>query len=230
MTVTVSVQLDGYSVTYEVKNETDGIYKAILLSKGYHVSPRFPEKIVLIKSVGNNWTSDYPNKEIGLLIGEKISEQEDSSKFLTVKAGIELTTIQQKNKTVVPCQILIIDDDEDDVMILSEAFTKCGVDSIHYVFSAMQAFIYLQEVEQSCLPKLIITDHYLPGMSGAEFLKDLKGMEKYKHVHVVVLSTTKSERELKKYREMGALNYLIKPSSYEDYVKVAADIKSTAGL
>lgn len=92
------------------------------------------------------------------------------------------------------CKILIIDDDEDDVEILSEAFTRCGVDEIQYVFSAMQAFMYLQEVEHDFLPKLIITDHFLPGISGAEFLKDLKGMDKYKHIHVMVLSTIKTER------------------------------------
>lgn len=46
------------------------------------------------------------------------------------------------------CKILIIDDDEDDVGILTEAFTACGVDSIHYVFSAMQAFMYLQDKDR----------------------------------------------------------------------------------
>ena len=91
------------------------------------------------------------------------------------------------------CKILIIDDDEDDVELLSEAFLQCGVDEVHYVFSAMQAFLYLQEMEHDCLPKLIITDHFLPGLTGAEFLKDLKGMEKYKHIHVIVLSTVKTD-------------------------------------
>jgi CheY-like chemotaxis protein len=72
------------------------------------------------------------------------------------------------------CKILIIDD-EDDIANLADAFTQCCVDSVHYVFSAMQAFTYLQAVEHNCLPKLIITDHFLPGMTGAEFLKDLTG-------------------------------------------------------
>ena len=128
------------------------------------------------------------------------------------------------------CQILIIDDDEDDVAILSEAFTQCGVDGVHYVFSGMQAFIYLQGVEHSCLPKLIITDHFLPGMTGAEFVKDLKGMDKYKHIHVVVLSSDKSAKEIERYKQMGADDYLVKPSSYDEYVKVAAEMKRKAGL
>lgn len=128
------------------------------------------------------------------------------------------------------CKILIIDDDEDDVEILSDAFMQCGVDGIHYVFSAMQAFIYLEQVADACLPKLIVTDHFLPGITGAEFLKDLKGMEKYKDIPVIVLASTKTDKEIERYKEMGALDYLVKPISYDEYVKVAADIKKKAAL
>jgi CheY-like chemotaxis protein len=31
-------------------------------------------------------------------------------------------------------------------------------------------------------------------MTGAEFVKDLKGKEKYKHIALIVLATTKSEK------------------------------------
>jgi CheY-like chemotaxis protein len=90
----------------------------------------------------------------------------------------------------------------------------------------MQAFVFLQEVEHDCLPKLIVTDHFLPGMTGTEFLNDLKAMEKYKHIPVVVLASTKSKKELERYKELGALDYVIKPDSYDEYVEVAAAIKS----
>jgi CheY-like chemotaxis protein len=128
------------------------------------------------------------------------------------------------------CKILIIDDDEDDVEILAGAFTQCGVDGVHYVYTAMQAFMYLQEREHDCLPKLIVTDHFLPGITGAEFLNDLKGMDKYKQIPVIVLASTKSEKEIEIYKEMGAIDYLVKPDSYDEYVRVAADIKRRAGL
>jgi CheY-like chemotaxis protein len=128
------------------------------------------------------------------------------------------------------CKILIIDDDEDDIGLLSDAFSQCGVDGVHYVFSAIKAFMYLEEVEQDCLPKLIVTDLYLPGMSGAEFLTDLKNMEKYQHIHVVVLSTNKNAKEIEKYQQMGALDYLIKPSTFEEYVQVASEIRRKAAI
>jgi DNA-binding response OmpR family regulator len=46
-------------------------------------------------------------------------------------------------------------------------------------------------------------------------------MDRYKHIPVVVLSTIKTEAQIEKYREMGAADYLIKPSTYDEYLKVA---------
>ncbi|HVE61716.1 MAG TPA: response regulator [Chitinophagaceae bacterium] len=128
------------------------------------------------------------------------------------------------------CKILIVDDDVDDVEILSDAFHHTGVDSVHYEHTAMQAFIYLESIEAAKLPKLVVIDSYLPGITGAEFLADLKKMELYKDIHVIVLSTVKSEKEIERYRQLGVTDYLVKPNSYAEYVKVAADIKSKIGL
>lgn len=123
------------------------------------------------------------------------------------------------------CKVLIIDDDQDDVGFLAEALTQCGIDRVDYVFSAMQAFIYLEQVGPDSQPNLIITDLYLPCMSGEEFLQDLKGMEQYKHIRVVVLSTTKSPKQIERYRQMGALDYMSKPITYQEYLAVAAEMK-----
>lgn len=132
---------------------------------------------------------------------------------------------------MIPCQILIIDDDNDDVEILSEAFINSGVQCVHYVSTAMQAFNYLQEIEkEEDLPKLIVTDLYLPGISGAEFLADLKQMERYKFIPVIVLSTIKSEKESSRYKQIGAKEYLKKPTTYKEYLEVANYMKEQIAL
>ena len=130
-----------------------------------------------------------------------------------------------------PCKILIIDDDRDDVEILADAFQQCGVDSVHYVYTAMEAFIYLETLlSRKDYPRLIITDMYIPGITAAEFLIDLKKMNPYKEIPVIVLSTSKAEREIEKARLLGAESYLVKPNTYDEYMKVAGDIKSRVGL
>jgi CheY-like chemotaxis protein len=128
------------------------------------------------------------------------------------------------------CKILVIDEDEDDVEILTNAFLQSGVDAVHHVKTAMEAFMYLETVENESLPKLIITDNFLPGISGKEFLADLQRMEKYQHIPVVVLSTSKKEEEMEEFYNIGILDYLVKPSSYDEYVMVAESIKAKALL
>lgn len=127
-----------------------------------------------------------------------------------------------------PCNnILIIDDDIDDVEILADAFTKSGVQGVHYVHTAMQAFMYLESVKDAeDLPKLIVTDYYLAGITGPEFLRDLKAMNRYHHIPVVVLSTTKTVKEIEDHKALGILEYIEKPSTYDEYLQVAAAISA----
>ncbi len=129
------------------------------------------------------------------------------------------------------CKILIIDDDLDDVEILADAFKSTGVESVHYEHTAMQAFMYLEKFKSpEELPKLIVTDSLHPGITGAEFLADLKEIELYKHIHVIVLSGSKTDKEIERYRELGAIDYILKPTSFDEYVKVAGDIKNKIDL
>ena len=107
------------------------------------------------------------------------------------------------------CKILMIDDDEDDVEILANAFLQIGMTAVHHVKTAMQAFMYLKTTEHECLPKLIITDNFLPGFSGKEFLADSKTMEKYKNIPVIVLSTSKTDDEIEEYKKIGILEYVV---------------------
>ncbi len=41
------------------------------------------------------------------------------------------------------CKILIVNNDKDDVEILSDAFKQTGVESVNYVATSMEAFMYL---------------------------------------------------------------------------------------
>ena len=85
--------------------------------------------------------------------------------------------------------------------------------------------MYLEQLKEDKLPKLIVTDMYLPRITGAEFLIDLQKMHPYKKIHVIVLSTVKSDVEIAQYKQLGAVDYLQKPSSYEEYIEVAKNIK-----
>ncbi len=124
------------------------------------------------------------------------------------------------------CKILIVDDDADDVEILSDAFLKIDVKCVHHTNTAAQAFMYLQEADKKDeLPEIIIIDYYLRGATDVEFLQNLRSNEKYKKIFVIVFSTIKPLKETENYPDIGAVDYLIKPSSYAEYLGIANYIK-----
>lgn len=55
-------------------------------------------------------------------------------------------------------------------------------------------------------------------------------MEKYKNIHVIVLSSHKNEAQINKALKLGALDYLVKPYTYDEYVKVAEQIRNKVSV
>jgi len=122
--------------------------------------------------------------------------------------------------------ILLIDDDVEDLQFLSDALNAHGVEKINCVSSAREAFTYLEKaVEENNLPSLIVTDHYLRDIPGTQFISDLAVIPAYKHIPIMVLSTQGSPGDKEKYRSMGVVEFVIKPSDYEVYLQIAAGIK-----
>ena len=125
------------------------------------------------------------------------------------------------------CDILIIEDDTDDLEILSEALQESGIDCLHYEDSLSKAFAYLKDITyRDELPKLIITDFYLRGKTGIELIAELRKVEAYKDIPVIVLSSQRHQKDIDKYREMGAAEYLVKPSTYQEYLQMANYLKT----
>lgn len=61
------------------------------------------------------------------------------------------------------------------------------------------------------IPSLIITDIYMPHISGNEFLTYLKSNELWKDIPVVILSAEDSSTERIRLFEAGAADYIQKP-------------------
>ena len=87
-----------------------------------------------------------------------------------------------KEEPMNTCKILVVDDDKDDIELLSDAFKSNGEGSVHCVHSAKQAFEFLDHIEKEDLPKVIITDIFLPAQNGAQLIHDLKKKEQYKKI------------------------------------------------
>ena len=113
--------------------------------------------------------------------------------------------------------ILIVDDDEDDRLIIQESFEKNGQNSIAFFEDSLSILAYLSNHrEKENLPKLIISDLNMPGMTGMDLLRTIKQVPEFKSIDVVIFSTTDKAEYVQECLKWGAKAYFRKPDDYAD--------------
>lgn len=119
-------------------------------------------------------------------------------------------------------KILMVDDDEEDRMLMQDMFTDIGAPDIaHYAESGETALSYLENLSETELPSLIVLDLNMPRLNGTQVLKLLKRNQKLKDITVIIYSTSVNNIEKEQTLKLGAQDYIIKPSSYEECLNKA---------
>ena len=108
--------------------------------------------------------------------------------------------------------ILWADDDYDDLQMMQEILDKKNNDfKIVEVHNGKGALSFLQQSPD--LPCLIILDINMPVLDGKETLSILKTTERYKHIPVVMFTTSQSELD-KLYCSRFHTEMVTKPPTY----------------
>jgi len=117
--------------------------------------------------------------------------------------------------------ILLIEDDEADQRIFATVLQSIGPDLICTVSDdAMQALYQLISLEITA--DLIFLDARLPGMTGLEFLQELRKQESLKETPVVVMAGLPDANDMLRTKELGALDYVVKPGKFSELRKILA--------
>lgn len=66
-------------------------------------------------------------------------------------------------------------------------------------------------------PDLVLLDIGLPGINGIEVLKRIRSIESVKHIPIIILSGSSSEKDFKKCIELGCNGYVQKNENFEDF-------------
>ena len=66
-------------------------------------------------------------------------------------------------------------------------------------------------------PKLVLLDLKLPKVDGIEVLRQIKGDSRTRAVPVVVMTSSKEERDLVQSYDLGANSYIQKPVDFEQF-------------
>ena len=119
--------------------------------------------------------------------------------------------------------ILIGEDDIDDQELLKEIFASVdGSSRLLFANTGEQVLSALKKLNDEQLPCLIVLDYNMPGLTGADILKELNNESRYTGIPRIIWSTSGSDSFKNTCLELGASDYLIKPSNLkemEDHVR-----------
>ncbi len=107
-----------------------------------------------------------------------------------------------------PANILVVEDEPAIQELLTLNLQQAG----HNVLRAMSVE-QAQGLMRETLPDLIILDWMLPGMSGIEFARRLKGDEYTKAIPIIMLTAKSEEADKIRGLDVGADDYVTKPFS-----------------
>jgi CheY-like chemotaxis protein len=128
-------------------------------------------------------------------------------------------------------EILLVEDNPNDVELTLRALKKNNLtNKVHVVKDGAEALEYVfangayahRKIEHH--PRVILLDLKLPKVDGLEVLRQIKSDERTKMIPVVVLTSSKEERDLVESYKLGANSYIAKPVDFDSFVKAVAEL------
>ena len=120
--------------------------------------------------------------------------------------------------------ILLIEDDQVDMMMVTRALKEIGVtNQLVHRENGEDALNFLGD-ENSDKPCLILLDLNMLIMNGIEFLQAVKKDEKLRGLPVVVLTTSDDQQDKLNSFNLGVAGYIPKPVAYRQFVEVMRSI------
>lgn len=128
-------------------------------------------------------------------------------------------------------EILLVEDNPNDVELTLHALKKNNLtNSIHVVRDGAEALEYLfasgayagRDVNQA--PKVILLDLKLPKVDGMEVLQRIKSDQRTRSIPVVVLTSSREERDIVESYRLGVNSYITKPVDFEQFTEAVRQL------
>ena len=116
---------------------------------------------------------------------------------------------------------LIVDDSATERSIITGCLQEVGI-NVSVALSGEEA---LEKIQQNC-PDLIVLDVVLPGRSGFEICRELKGAENTNQIPIILCSTKGTEMDKFWGMKQGADAYIPKPIDQEELVRKVKELIS----
>ncbi len=121
-----------------------------------------------------------------------------------------------------PIRILLVEDNEGDVLLTTVALEEGIINfNLSVVNDGKEAINFLnKEGKYACAnqPELIFLDINLPKKNGHEVLKYIKENENLKHIPVIMLTTSSSQKDIDMAYDNNANGFITKPSDVKEFL------------
>ena len=115
--------------------------------------------------------------------------------------------------------ILLVEDDNVDAMTVRRAMKDLNVpNGIIHQLDGEDALEYLRSSDNK-RPCVILLDLNMPRMNGIDFLKIIKNDNELKQIPVIVMTTSKDERDKMESFEFSVAGYIIKSADYKKFAE-----------
>lgn len=130
--------------------------------------------------------------------------------------------------TFQPINILLVEDNEGDIVLLTESLSDTRIankiDIVRDGAEAIDLLIKRANINSDDLPDLILLDINLPKRNGYEVIASLKKNPLLEKIPVIILTTSSSEMDIIKAKNLEACCYIIKPMEIDEYMTVVSTI------
>ena len=121
-------------------------------------------------------------------------------------------------------EILLIEDNPNDAELTIRALKKNNLaNNLKHLEDGQEALDYIFN-DQNVMPKLILLDLKMPRVDGIEVLRKLKSDEQKKVIPIVVLTSSKEERDIVESYKLGVNAYIVKPVDFEQFVRAVSQV------
>ncbi|HLW94302.1 MAG TPA: response regulator [Solirubrobacteraceae bacterium] len=127
-------------------------------------------------------------------------------------------------------EILLVEDNPNDLELALHAFQKHKfANSIEVARDGQEALDYLlggNGRPPGARPRIVLLDLKLPKVDGLQVLREIRSTPELAHLPVVILTSSREERDIVESYDLGVNSYIVKPVDFDQFV----DAVQTLGL
>jgi CheY-like chemotaxis protein len=128
-------------------------------------------------------------------------------------------------------EILLVEDNPADAELTVRALRKQNLaNRLHVVHDGAEALEFVfatgayaaRRIEQA--PRVVLLDLKLPKVDGLEVLRRMKADPRTRRIPVVVMTSSREERDVVESYELGVNSYVVKPVNFEQFARAVSDL------